>query len=113
MCEHFLHSLVLASPARFQPHKQGRAQLASCRPWLDIRPRKRKDRDRKSDAYCGIGGANNDVPAAAVIPLDADFTICAEAASRLWRLVTGRQRAWPPIDGHDSNVTGLVLHLRA
>jgi hypothetical protein len=59
-----------------------RTQLASCRPWLDIfAPRKRKDRDQKSDACCGIGGANNDLRTAVVIPLDADFAARAEGST--------------------------------
>jgi hypothetical protein len=41
-------------------------------------------------------GANRDLPAAVVIPLDADFGIRADAAWRLWRLVTGRERGRPP-----------------
>ena len=43
-----------------------------------------------------IGGANGDLPAAVVIPLDADFGIRADAAWRLWRLVTGRRHGRPP-----------------
>ena len=42
-----------------------------------------------------IGGANPDTAAAVVIPLDADFATRADAALRLWRLVTGRPRARP------------------
>jgi hypothetical protein len=36
------------------------------------------------------------LPAAVVIPLDADFAIRAEAVLRLWRLITGRLRSRPP-----------------
>ena len=43
-----------------------------------------------------IGGANRDLPAAVVIPLDADFRIRADAALRLWRLVTSRRRGHLP-----------------
>jgi hypothetical protein len=43
-----------------------------------------------------IGGANSDAAAAVVIPLDADFAARADAALRLWRLVTGRPRGRPP-----------------
>ena len=43
-----------------------------------------------------IGGTNPDLPAAIVIPLDSDFATRAEAASRLWRLVTSRRRRRPP-----------------
>jgi hypothetical protein len=43
-----------------------------------------------------IGGANRDSPAAVVIPLDADFGTRADAAWRLWRLITGRRRGRPP-----------------
>src|SRR6266436_6205797 len=43
-----------------------------------------------------IGGANRDLPAAVVIPLDADFGIRADAAWRLWRLVTGQRHGRPP-----------------
>ncbi len=42
-----------------------------------------------------IGGANRDLPAAVVIPLDADFATRADAALRLWRLVTRRRRGRP------------------
>jgi hypothetical protein len=37
-----------------------------------------------------IDGADATVPAAVVIPLDEDFAVRADAALRLWRLVTGR-----------------------
>ncbi len=43
-----------------------------------------------------IGSANPDLPAAVVIPLDADFATRADAALRLWRLVIGRPRGRPP-----------------
>jgi hypothetical protein len=36
------------------------------------------------------------MPAAVVIPLDADFAVRAAAALRLWRLVMGRPYARPP-----------------
>ena len=36
------------------------------------------------------------MPAAVVIPLDADFATRADAALRLWRLVIGRPRGRPP-----------------
>jgi hypothetical protein len=42
-----------------------------------------------------IGGANFATPAAAVIPLNADFAARAEAALQLWRRVTGHSRARP------------------
>src|SRR5262249_17522240 len=43
-----------------------------------------------------IDGTNHDLPAAVVIPLDADFATRADAALRLWRFVTGRTRGGPP-----------------
>ena len=43
-----------------------------------------------------IGGANPELPAAVVIPLDADFVTRADAALRLWRLVSGRPHGRPP-----------------
>jgi len=43
-----------------------------------------------------IGGANRDLPAAVVIPLDADFGMRADAAWRLWRLIIGRPHGRPP-----------------
>jgi hypothetical protein len=44
----------------------------------------------------------------AVIPLDVDFAIRAEAASRLWRLVAGQQRACAPDRRPYSNITAVV-----
>ena len=43
-----------------------------------------------------IDGANVATPAAAVIPLDSDFVVRADAALRLWRLATGRAHRRPP-----------------
>src|SRR5712691_8630737 len=43
-----------------------------------------------------IGSANPNLPAAVVIPLDADFATRADAALRLWRLIIGRPRGRPP-----------------
>jgi hypothetical protein len=42
-----------------------------------------------------IGGANPDLPAAVVIPLDMDFATRADAALRLWRLLAGRRHRRP------------------
>jgi hypothetical protein len=43
-----------------------------------------------------VGDADPDLPAAVIIPLRADFALRADAALRLWRLVTGRTRGGPP-----------------
>jgi hypothetical protein len=43
-----------------------------------------------------IDRANAATPAAIMIPLDADFAARADAALRLWRVVTGRPRGRPP-----------------
>ena len=43
-----------------------------------------------------IGGTNAAMPAAIVLPLDADFAARADAALRLWRVVIGRPRSRPP-----------------
>jgi hypothetical protein len=43
-----------------------------------------------------IAGANAAMPAAVVIPLDADFAARADAALRLWRVVIGRPHSHPP-----------------
>lgn len=43
-----------------------------------------------------IGGASAAISAAVVIPLDANFDTRADAALRLWRIVTGRPRVLPP-----------------
>jgi hypothetical protein len=60
-----------------------------------------------------IGGANADVPAAAVIPLDADFTARVDAAQRLWRLMIGRPRGSPPDRLTRQRRHRLILTLRA
>jgi len=60
-----------------------------------------------------IGGANRDLPAAVVLPLDADFRIRADAAWRLWRLVTGRRRRRLPDRLTRQRRHRLVLGLRA
>lgn len=39
-----------------------------------------------------INGAGATTPAAVLIPIDADFATRADAAMRLWRVVTGRPR---------------------
>jgi hypothetical protein len=41
-------------------------------------------------------GANPDLPAAVVIPVDNDFATRADAALHLWRLVSGRPHRHPP-----------------
>ena len=60
-----------------------------------------------------IGSANPDLPAAVVIPLDADFATRADAALRLWRLITGRRRGRPPDRLTPQRRHRLVLALRA
>jgi hypothetical protein len=57
------------------------------------------------------GVANPDTAAAVVIPLDADFATRADAALRLWRLVTGRPRGRPPdrLTRQRRHRLGLVL----
>jgi len=60
-----------------------------------------------------ISGANPDLPAAAVIPLDADFAARADAALRLWRLIIGRPRGSPPDRLTRQRRHRLVLTLRA
>jgi len=60
-----------------------------------------------------IGGTNPDLPAAVVIPLDTDFATRADAALRLWRLVTGRRRRRPPDRLTRQRRHRLVLMLRA
>jgi hypothetical protein len=60
-----------------------------------------------------IGGVNAATPAAAVIPLDADFAARAEAALQLWRRVTGHSRIRPPDRLTPQRRQRLVLVLRA
>jgi hypothetical protein len=60
-----------------------------------------------------IGSANPDLPAAVVIPLDADFATRADAALRLWRLITGRRRGRPPDRLTPQRRHRLALALRA
>jgi hypothetical protein len=60
-----------------------------------------------------ISGANPDLPAAAIIPLDADFAARADAALRLWRLVAGRRRSRPPDRPTRQRRHRLALMLRA
>jgi hypothetical protein len=60
-----------------------------------------------------IGSTNPDLPAAVVIPLDTDFATRADAALRLWRLVTGRRRRRPPNRLTRQRRRRLVLTLRA
>jgi len=60
-----------------------------------------------------IGATNADLPAAVVIPLDADFATRAEAALRLWRLVTSRRRRRSPDRLTRQRRHRLVLTLRA
>jgi hypothetical protein len=60
-----------------------------------------------------IGGANRDLPAAVIIPLDADFALRADAALRLWRLITGRRPGRPPDRLTRQRRHRLALALRA
>ena len=57
-------------------------------------------------------GIEPDTPVASVIPLDANFTARADAALRLWRLLTG-QRYRPPDPLTSLQRLQLVLALRA
>jgi hypothetical protein len=60
-----------------------------------------------------IGDTNPDMPAAVVIPLDANFATRVEAALRLWRIVTGPRRRRPPDRLTRQQRHRLVLTLRA
>jgi len=60
-----------------------------------------------------IGGANGDLPAAVVIPLDANFATRADAALRLWRLITARRPGRPPDRLTRQRHRRLALALRA
>jgi len=60
-----------------------------------------------------IGGVNAATPAAAVIPLDADFAVRADAALQLWRRVAGQRRDRPPDRLTPQRRQRLVLALRA
>ena len=59
-----------------------------------------------------MGGIDSDTPVASVIPLDANFAARADAALRLWRLLTG-QRYRPPDPLTRLQRQQLVLALRA
>jgi hypothetical protein len=60
-----------------------------------------------------IEGATAATPAAAVIPLDQNFAARAEAALRLWRVVTGQPRGRPPDRLTRLQRKRLILALRA
>ena len=60
-----------------------------------------------------IGGTNPDLPAAVVIPLDADFVKRTDAALRLWRFVIGRPRGRLPDRLTRLRRYRVVLMLRA
>ena len=60
-----------------------------------------------------LGGANPDLPSAVVIPLDADFAVRADAALRLWRLITRQLRGHPPYRLTQQRRYRLALALRA
>jgi hypothetical protein len=59
-----------------------------------------------------IDGADAATPAAALIPLDSDFAARADAALRLWRLVTGRPHGRPPDRLTSQRRQRLALTLR-
>jgi len=59
------------------------------------------------------GGAAAATPVAAVIPLDANFVLRAQAALRLWRTVTGQSRDHPQQALTPHRHQRLVLALRA
>jgi hypothetical protein len=60
-----------------------------------------------------INAARADTPAAVVIPLDASFAVRAEAATRLWRLATGRPDRPTPVRLTQHQRRRLALALRA
>jgi hypothetical protein len=60
-----------------------------------------------------IRGAGATTPAAVVIPLDLDFAARANAALRLWRIVTGQPRGRLPDRMTRQRRHRLVLTLRA
>src|SRR5260370_40685344 len=60
-----------------------------------------------------IGGVNAATPAAAVIPLNADFTARGEAALQLWRRVTGQAGGHPRDRLTPQRRQRLILVLRA
>lgn len=60
-----------------------------------------------------INAAHADTPAAVVIPLDARFASRAQAATRLWRLATGRPRRSSPDRFTRQRRRRLALTLRA
>jgi hypothetical protein len=60
-----------------------------------------------------IRGANPDLPAAVVIPLDNDFATRTDAALRLWRLLAGRRHRPPPDRLTPQRRRRLGLALRA
>jgi hypothetical protein len=91
--------------------------LSSLRPHLD-----RRGRDGQywlvggPDGRLPIvfrGGASAATPAAVLIPMDGDFASRAEAAMRLWRVITGRPRGAPPQPLTLQQRHRLVLALRA
>lgn len=60
-----------------------------------------------------IDGVNAATPAAAVIPLDANFAVRAEAALQLWRRVAGQAGGRPPDRLTPQRRQRLILVLRA
>jgi hypothetical protein len=60
-----------------------------------------------------IEGATEPAPVAAVIPFDRSFAARAEAARRLWRLVTGQTRSRPPDSLTRLQRKRLIFALRA
>jgi hypothetical protein len=60
-----------------------------------------------------MGGIEMDTPITSVIPLDGNFTARADAALRLWRLLTGERYGGPADPLTPLQCQQLVLALRA